>query len=113
MTGRMNGSLYATSNFMDAKEQFTMTVVNRPILVLMGQYRFVAFKTLLCTGRLTHKTAPLTPQVQNQYPSYSGSLYFIFRFSIKAPNGKYLRGVQNGTLSVTSSTINKDCLWEY
>ena len=45
MTARMNGSLFATSNSMDAKEQFTMTVVNRPILVLRGQYGFVAFKT--------------------------------------------------------------------
>ena len=45
VTARMNGSLYATSEFMDAKERFLMTVVNRPILVLRGQYGFVAFKT--------------------------------------------------------------------
>ena len=44
ITARGNGSLYATSDCMDAKEKFIITIINRPILVLRGNYGFVSVK---------------------------------------------------------------------
>ena len=35
------------------------------------------------------------------------------KFAIKAPNGMYIKGEQNGQFSAKSSEISKAALWEY
>lgn len=35
------------------------------------------------------------------------------KFAIKAPNGKYIKGEQNGIFSAKTDTITKAALWEY
>jgi fascin 1/2 len=35
------------------------------------------------------------------------------KFAIKAPNGRYLKGEQNGSLSANGDEISNATLWEY
>ena len=35
------------------------------------------------------------------------------KFAIKAPNGKYIKGEQNGSFSATGVDVTKAALWEY
>ena len=44
ITAKMNGSLYATSDSITDKERFTMTIINRPILIIKCEYGFWGFK---------------------------------------------------------------------
>lgn len=45
LTARMNGSLYAVSEEVSDKEKFSITLVNRPRLILKCDHGFVGFKT--------------------------------------------------------------------
>ncbi len=45
LTAKLNGSLYATMDIVDDKGKFTITIVNRPILVLRCDFGFLGFKT--------------------------------------------------------------------
>jgi fascin 1/2 len=44
ITAKMNGSLYATCDSISDKERFTMTILNRPILIMKCEYGFWGFK---------------------------------------------------------------------
>ena len=45
LNAKLNGSLQATSDTIDDKSRFTITVINRPILVLRCDYGFMGAKT--------------------------------------------------------------------
>jgi fascin 1/2 len=45
VTARMNGSLYAVSDELADRERFTLTLVNRPRLVLKCDHGYVGFKS--------------------------------------------------------------------
>ncbi len=45
VTAKMNGSLYAVSDSIANKETFIMTIINRPVLILKGEYGFMGFKS--------------------------------------------------------------------
>jgi fascin 1/2 len=144
VTARMNGSLYAVSDAPTEKEQFYLTVNNRPILVLKCDYGFIGFKL------------PSNPRIECNKASYdvitlehtngtSGNYFFkghnglywnlddqdminadckegqpfiielrgLSKFAVKAPNGNYLKGEQNGIVSAKSSDPLKATLWEF
>lgn len=148
VTARMNGSLYATADCLDNTGRFYMTIVNRPILVLRGDYGFIAFKIPgnSSNPRIECNKSTYDITYMEHTDGASGEYYLkgsnakywtvdqegntisasseerqpfqfefrgLTRISIKAPNGLYLRGEQNGTLTASSSTVTKDCLWEF
>ncbi|XP_013420441.1 fascin [Lingula anatina] len=142
VTARMNGSLYAVSDTVTDKEKFMLTLVNRPILVLKGQYGFVGFKTpnspKLDCARSVYDIITLSQNPDGTYcmkapngnylaVTSDGSIAaenatpykFILelrehsKFAIKAENGCYLKGEQNGIFSATGTEINANTLWEY
>lgn len=45
LTARMNGSLYAVSDEVADRERFTLSLVNRPRLILKCEHGYVGFKT--------------------------------------------------------------------
>jgi len=53
LTARMNGSLQAVSEEISDRERFTLTLVNRPRLVLRCDHGFVGVKTAGSGGGLT------------------------------------------------------------
>lgn len=139
ITVRSNGGLIANGNGSDATSLFTFTLINRPGLVLRGQYGFVGLKG--ASGRVeVNRSHPDTFTLQCSDGSYSLSaggkywtvdrdgvaasssspvafhLEFIERskFLIKDANsGKYLEGEQAGGFRATGTAANLNTLWEY
>lgn len=139
-----NGTLAAIAdNDDDPKCLFTFTLINRPILVLRGEYGFVSPKTAEVTGRLEcnrsnyqvfHVKAengvyylcgsngkPWAMDADTKTFTANGSDPFPVHFElvrhtrmlIKAANGAYIRGEANGTFSAIGSGLDKETLWEY
>ena len=144
VTMKGNGTLVANSESDDGTNTlFTFTLINRPILVLRGEYGFVSPKTAEATGRLEcNRSNYMVFQVEakngvynlkgsNGQPwkmddatktfSANGSEAFNVHFEllrhtrmlIKAPNDSYLRGESNGTFTASGSSLDKETLWEY
>ncbi|ELU16787.1 hypothetical protein CAPTEDRAFT_158885 [Capitella teleta] len=142
VTARMNGSLYAVSDAPTDKEKFYLTVINRPILVLKCDYGFIGFKLpnnprIECNKAsydvitLEHNSGgsyffkgqnglywALDDQQMINADSKDGHPFIIelrglSRFAIKAPNGNYLKGEQNGIVSAKSSDLLRGTLWEF
>lgn len=142
VTARMNGSLYAVSDAIDQRETFIMTIINRPLLVLRCEFGFVGMRSASNPRYECNKTSYDVILVEySQSAAYylkghNGKYWsidsagnvnadqaspqpFIFelegqsKMAIKAPNGCYIRGEQNGIMSAKSSDKNKAAMWEY
>lgn len=142
ITARMNGSLYAVSDGVADRERFFFTIINRPLLVLRCEFGFVGQKTnsnprLEC-NKATHDIMHLehSDEPGSYYLKGSNGKYwslspdcminadsdqkhpFIFelkgqsRMFIKAPNGRYVKGEQNG-IFCAKSDLSKATQWEY
>jgi len=139
ITVRSNGGLVANGNGSDPTSLFTFTLINRPELVLRGQYGFVGLKG--ASGRVevnrSHPDAFNVRCVDGAYhliaqgkywtvdrdgvaATSSSPVNFFFefvsrsKFLIKhADSGKYLEGEQAGGFRATGSAANENTLWEY
>jgi len=139
ITVRSNGGLLANGNGSDPTSLFTFTLINRPELVLRGQFGFVGLKG--ASGRLeVNRSHPDTFNVrcvdgayhlisQGKYWTVDRdgvaatsatpvNFYFEFversKFLIKhADSGKYLEGEQAGGFRATGSAANANTLWEF
>jgi len=151
ITAKMNGSLYATSDSVTDKEKFTMTILNRPILIIKCEYGFWGYKasgnTRIECNKHNYEIMFLEhtwgedgsyfiksvfkqgakkelryldiDSEGNLCASSSEPKAFIFqligqsRMVIKAPNGNFLRGEQNGILTAKMNDMSKATQWEY
>ncbi|ESN99697.1 hypothetical protein HELRODRAFT_185802 [Helobdella robusta] len=142
VTSRMNGSLFATVDEPSDKEKFILTILNKPRLVLKGEYGFVGFKsgsrfecnrTLFDAIQLVHQEGKQPfyfmkgPNDKYCQIDQEGNLVsdsntptpFLLelrdqsRLTIRAPNGNYLVGEQNGLILAKAASIEKATLWEY
>lgn len=139
VTVRSNGGLVANGNGSDPTSAFTLTLINRPEIVLRGQFGFVGLKG--ASGRVevnrSHPDAFLLTCVDGAYNLSSQGKYwtvdrdgvaaisatpvnFFFefversKFLIKhADSGKYLEGEQAGGFRATGAGSNINTLWEY
>jgi len=133
-----NGALKA-NNKVDDTNDFTFSLINRPQLVLRGQYGFVGLKGAsgrVEVNRAAYDVFDLEVKdgayfIKNPAGGYwavdgdglhsnSGSpvpFYFEFiersKFLIKTEGGDYLEGEQNGGFKGTGKDANKNTLWEY
>ena len=138
-----NGTLATTGEDPeDPKCQFVFTLINRPIIVLRGEYGFIQPKSGK-TGRydcnrsgyevltLNANHGAYTLSGANGKPwlmdeatksfSADGTEPFVVylelirhtRMLIKCPNGSYLRGESNGLLAANGVGNDKETLWEY
>jgi len=134
-----NGSLMANGDGSEAEGIFTMTIINRPELVLRGQYGFMGIKPE--SRRVTCNAArgaiyTLTP-VDGAYTlSLDGQAWsaepdgveaksavgkhFILEFVESSKclikdceSGKYLEGEQNGGVKATGQGKSINTLWEF
>lgn len=142
VTAKMNGSLYAISDAREQKETFIMTIINRPLLVLRCEFGFVGLRSPTNPRYECNKTAydviivEYSQSAAYYLKGHNGKYWsidadgnvnadqtspqpFIFelrgqsKMAIKAPNGCYIRGEQNGIMSAKSQDREKAAMWEY
>ena len=135
-----NGQMVARSAEITENCKFIFEFINRPNLVLRGEYGFVGVKgssgTLECNRsqysvfRVVSNAG--TYQIKDANEKYfkiesdnslsvNGDSPTDFFFEIHAascmaiiaPNGKYLKGQQNGRFTATGDSIGPNTLWEY
>nr|XP_038021350.1 LOW QUALITY PROTEIN: fascin-2 [Anas platyrhynchos] len=121
-------------------EEFTLKLINRPMLVLRGEHGFVCYhrgSNLLDSNRSVYDVFHVgfsdgAYQIRGQggkfwYVASSGAVCsdgdlsedFFFEFrergrvAIKGKNGRYLRGDPAGTLRADSESVLRATLWEY
>ena len=137
---KSNGMMKADMAEPVAECKFTFDFINRPLLVLRGNYGFVGVKgssgVLECNrsqydifhvecregkffirasnGKYMAVAADSTLTVtSNEAVPFEFELRAHTHMVIKAPNGKLLKGAQNGGFTATGDTICSATLWEY
>ncbi|XP_010352585.1 fascin-2 isoform X2 [Rhinopithecus roxellana] len=137
---KKNGQLAAISDFVGKDEEFTLKLINRPILVLRGLDGFVCHRrgsNQLDTNRSVYDVFHLSfsdgaYQIRGRgggfwYTGSHGSVCsdgerpedFVFEFrergrlAIRARSGKYLRGGASGLLRADADAPAGTALWEY
>lgn len=136
-----NGQLSANSPELTDKCKFVLEFMNRPIIVLRGEFGFIGVKGgsgILDCNRSQYDIFAVegtagTYNIQGANGKFwkvegdstisvngttAQDFYFELRahthMCIVAPNGQYLKGEQNGAFTATGgSTINSSTLWEY
>jgi fascin 1/2 len=134
-----NGALAATGDGSEPSAKFTFTIINRPQLLLRGQYGFMGLKgasgrvecnratgdffTLEAKDGFYHMKAPSgfwTVDADGVAATASAPANFVLEFVkpthalVKhVESGKYLQGEQNGGLKATGSDVNVNTLWEF
>ena len=135
-----NGQTIANSDTVEDNCKFVFEFINRPILVLKGEYGFVGVKggsgTLDCNrsqydvfgvvgsagtyhirganGKYFKIESDSTISINGDEPTdFFIELRANSRMIIVTPNGKFIHGQQNGTFSATGDKIEAKTLWEY
>ncbi|XP_032900257.1 fascin-2 [Amblyraja radiata] len=137
---KKNGQLASVSDSAGEDEEFTLRLINRPILVLRGDHGFVSHhksSRTLDANRSAYDVFQL--DFENGAYQIKGSdgkfwcvsstgtictdstipedFYLEFRdhgrLAIKGKNEKYLRGNQAGTLRADADEVDSSTLWEY
>lgn len=139
LTVMSNGKIQATGDGSEETSLFCFTLINRPRLLLRGQYGFVGAKG--ASGRLevTRARGDIFEVVASNGAYHlrasngkfwgvdadgvhanSGSpvnFYFEFvrysKFLIRTEEGHYLEGEQNGGFRATGANATENTLWEY
>jgi len=96
LTAKLNGSLNASTDALDDKSKFTITVINRPILVLRCDFGFMGAKTPSSTKIECNKSNYDIFSVEH---STDGSPYYY----IKGANGLYWSVSDDCLLNADSS----------
>lgn len=135
-----NGQMAANSATVEDNCKFVFEFINRPILVLRGEFGFVGVKggsgTLDCNrsqydvfgvvgnagtyqirganGKFFKIESDNTLSINGDEPTdFFFELRAPSRMIIVTPSGKFLRGQQNGAFSATGDRIEANTLWEY
>ena len=137
---KTNGRMSAESAELTDECKFVFDFINRPLLVLRGNYGFVGVKgnsgvlecnrsqydvfQVTCNGGVFHiqggngKYMGLDGD-ENVTITSDAPVDFLFELRahthvvIVAPNGKFLQGAQNGGFTAKGTTISSSTLWEY
>lgn len=142
ITGKDNGHLIEGSDEIDTERGFhTPELVNRPMLVLRGEHGFVGVKAgtdriesnyakyhvfnVTCkngmykistdNGKFWHADDKNNIVLSDEKGAHEFSIELpkYNRLAIKAANGCYIQGHQNGSFSATGKELGKSTLWEY
>ena len=137
---KANGQLSATGVEANDDAFFVFEMINRPILVLRGEYGFVGTKgaaaTLEC-NRSQYDIFEVEPKDGAYFLAKGGKYWKLedgdstitctssqpvpfhlelrahTHLCIRAPNGSYVAGEQHGGFKAVKSTIDNSTLWEY
>ncbi|XP_067935322.1 fascin-like isoform X2 [Watersipora subatra] len=140
VTIKMTGALNCSSDSCGDKEKFKMTILNRPIMILKGEFGFLGLKNnKIEANRPTYDAFELK-QAHNGLYNFKGSngkywttdggqvmcvgeqgeatgfqleLLGNSRIGIKTADGNYLRGENNGVLTASAPEIKNDSKYEF
>ena len=139
MSIKPNGQIFFNASVED-NNKFTFEFINRPILVLRGEFGFVGVKggsgTLECNrsqydvfgvvgkagayqfrganGKYFQIESDGTVSINGETPTdFFLELRAPSRMIIVTPDGKYLHGQQSGVFAATGDKIDSNTLWEY
>ena len=138
---KANGQMAANSAELGDNCKFVLEIINRPILVLRGEFGFVGVKgassVLECNrsqydiflvegdagtykikatnGKYWKLESDGTFTTTGTQPAeFLVELRVHTHMCIIAPNGQYIKGAQNGSFTATGgNTINNSTLWEF
>lgn len=137
---KSNGKMSCDAAELTDDCKFVFEFINRPLLVLRGEYGFVGVKggsgILECNrseydlfhvtcnagtfhiqganGKYVGVSGDGTITVTNSTPTdFNFELRAHTHMIIRAPNGKLLQGAQNGGFTATGSAVCSSTLWEY
>ena len=135
-----NGQTAANSATIEDNCKYVFEFINRPILVLRGEFGFVGMKgnsgILDCNRSQYDVFGVIGAAGKYQIKGASGKFFQIegdntvsingdsptdFTFELRAPsrmvivcpNGKFLRGQQNGAFTATGDSVGSNTFWEY
>ena len=142
--GKSNGQLEVKpGDEVEESGKYILELINRPILVLRGEFGFVGMKgasNLECNranydvfevlpneekkghykirtsgGKYWHAAADGNVVAEDE--AKADNFTFILpkhnHLCIKAPNGNFLKGTQNGLFTAKDSEMSKNAFWEY
>jgi len=132
------GSCHASSPAVTEESTFVFEIINRPTLILRGEFGFVASSpsgvlecnkcnaevfTMHVSGGMCKiagsngkfwKVGVNGVTVTGAEPDlFTLELVELSKFLIKAPNGKYLLGQQAGSFTATGTKAEAATLWEF
>jgi len=136
----MTGALNCSSESCGDKEKFKMTILNRPIMILKGEFGFLGLKNNKIEANRPIYDAFELDQADNGLYTFKGSngkywttdggqvmctgekgeatgfqlqLLGNSKIAIKTSADQYLRGENNGVLSATGTEVKNDTKFEF
>lgn len=141
LSPKMSGALVASAEAVDEKEKFFLGIVNRPLLVLRGEFGYIGMRSGMNKVECNRGNYDVLGLVfeDNYYKikakngkffalddgngviasgddgeSFAILLQDTKHMSIKAvKNGMFLRGDQSGGLKATAAEVDKNCIFEH
>lgn len=138
LSNKQTGSLYSSSSELGDQQKFKIIIANRPLLVLKSEFGFIGNKSgqYICSKakydmlsvESTNKDTYVIKGPDGKFVgigedggacSEDCPTEFKFEFcgqsvmGIRAPNGRYLKGEQNGLLKAVAEDKASATLWEY
>lgn len=142
LSPKMSGALVASADGVGEKEKFFLGIINRPLLVLRGEFGYIGMRggmnKVECNRgnydvlslifednyyKIKAKNGKFFTLDEGNHVVASGGddgdnfaiiLKDTKHMYIKAvKNGMYLRGDQSGGLNATAAEVDKNCIWEH
>ncbi|OWF52748.1 protein singed-like [Mizuhopecten yessoensis] len=139
---KSTGAMAATADALEEKERYKVKITNRPQLILRCQHGFVGPKSSTSSELVCNKASATIlflegsndgtyamKDSKGKYWSISEDSHispdgdtptpFTIEFlkqtivTIKGPNGRYLKGEQNGNFRVVAEEVGPDTYWEF
>ena len=143
LSPKMSGALVASADAAAEKEQFNLGIVNRPLLVLRGEFGYIGMRSGVSKVECNRGNYDVLHLVfeDNHYKikAKNGKFFTVdndnaiiasgdeaggdsFAIILKdtkhmyikaVRNGMYLKGDQSGGLKAVAADVDKNCLWEH
>lgn len=143
LSPKMSGALVASADAVGEKESFVMGIVNRPLLVLRGEFGYIGLRSGVSKVECNRGNYDVLELVfeDNYYKIKAKNGKFLtvddanivvasgdeaggakFAIILKdtkhmcikvVSNGMYLKGDQSGGLKAVGKEVDKNCIWEH
>ena len=141
LSPKMSGALVASADAVGEKEKFFLGIVNRPLLVLRGEFGYIGMRggvnKIECNRGNYDVLSLIFEDDYYKIKAKNGKFFKLdednsvvtagddgdnFAIILKdtkhmylkaVKNGLYLRGDQSGGLKATAAEVDKNCVWEH
>ena len=139
LSPKLSGALVASADVIDEKQKFFFGIVNRPLLVLRGEFGYIGMRgnKVECNRGNYDVLSLIFEDNYYKIKAKNGKYFTIddgnnvvasgddgdnFAIILKdtkhmylkaVKNGMYLRGDQSGSLKASAAEVDKNCIWEH